>query len=523
MTKKFAALVKILLIILALLTPVLLFEGFARERSLLQYRSEIIASHEEERRRIVGDVALRYFSESTLLRSASLSRKLPKGPIEGLSDFPPPDQVLAWGGISAGEETRGDRQLLQLLYDEDTFPSGMPKRFAALVELYRQGNVVLGHADFGRFYQVASSFWRAEGLEEKTYAFLLRKMPLEARCRFEEQMRFLGMDLPEAEDGILIRLTTGQMAYLLAPSAKELNELNGRLQAFSPGTRLVPQSHWRNFDQVDMTLQTQLSSVNTPIKQVAMRYLLTGTGIELVLLLIYLVITRYEKVNRMQKRLMATTSHELRTPLAVIRQFAEMLMDREEQVPGRIHKYHGHIHRESIKMQFLVENLLSASRVENLKMTPSFEAIDLAPWIGELTDGAARLHENKVRLECPPLTVYWDRTLMSQVLTNVMENARVHAETDMDLTIARDDNKVRITCRDYGQAPDLKQLARIRAFKTGGKRGLGLGLFLIKRILKLHGGRMLFSDAQPGLRVEIELPVDCRKDKNMDQHKGEQS
>ncbi len=508
MTRRLTAFVKLILFLLALASPILTFQSYLREREFLRYRAEIIASHAGERHRIVGDLAQRYFSEAPHLARAHLRRELPAGPFEGLAELPPPEQFLGWTRLRAGETSTADPHLLKLLHDDEAFPSGLPKRFAGLVELIRAGAVTLSAQDLARFYHVATSFWRGEDLDDATFAFLIEKLPPDTRCRFEGQLAFLGLELPSGALGDLVRLEVAGRAYLLALQGGELSELNERLAAFSPGLHLIPGKHWERFEPVAATFTVQLSDPARPQESIAIRYLTSGLGLELVIALVYLVLTRYEKVHQTQKRLLATTSHELRTPLAVIRQFAEMLVDRQNQVPERIGNYHRHILRESLKMQFLVENLLSASRFENLKMEANFEAIELAPWLEELRESAARLSEHQIRLNCPELVVHWDRTLMAQVLTNIMENARVHAGTDLEVTVRERDAWIVMDCRDFGQAPDLADLAVIRAFKSRGRRGLGLGLFLSQRILALHRGTLKFADAAPGLCVTIELPAE---------------
>lgn len=507
MTRRLTAFVKLILLLLALASPILTFQSYLREREFLSYREEIIASHAGERHRIVGDLAQRYFSESPHLSSARLRRLLPSGPFEGLAELPPPEHFLGWTRLRQGPVSDAEPRLLALLHDDEAFPSGVPRRFAGLVELIRAGEVMLSADDFARLYQVAGSFWRGEDMDDATYAFLLEKLPLDTRCRFESQLAFLGQELPDGSHGELVRLESAGYAYLLALQEGELAELNERLAAFSPGLHLIPGKHWSRFEPVSATFTVQLTDPSLPRKSVALRFLYFGLVLELVIAFVYLVLTRYEKVHETQKRLLATTSHELRTPLAVIRQFAEMLVDRSAQVPERIGNYHRHILRESVKMQFLVENLLSASRFENLKMEANPERIELATWLEELRESAARLSEHEIRLSCPDVVVQWDRTLMAQVLTNLMENARIHAGTDMDITVEVQGARVVIDCRDFGQAPDLRDLAVIRAFKSSGRRGLGLGLYLSQRILALHRGTLRFADAAPGLRVTVELPM----------------
>ncbi len=97
---------------------------------------------------------------------------------------------------------------------------------------------------------------------------------------------------------------------------------------------------------------------------------------------------------------------------------------------------------------------------------------------------------------------------MSQVLVNLLENARVHAGTHIDVKVSREGEQVHLSIRDYGETVDLAALKKIRVFNAEkqSKQGLGLGLYLVQRIIAGHGGSLDFQDANPGLRVLIEMP-----------------
>lgn len=512
MTKRYTTLAKILIVLLAVGSPLLLYQAFASQRELVHYRENIIQSHGQERRRIVGDVAMKYFGEEGQLEQALLRRKLPSGPIQGLGDVPPPEQVAAWGHVRPAQQTHARESLLNLLYDDTRFLSGMPRRYAGLVELSRNEGIQLDPTDFARYYQVLSTFWRSQDVDAATYAFLLNKLPQEVQCRFEEQQRYLQLS-PPADGRSLVKLEEGGESYLLAVGERELNELNRRLNALDQKTTMVAANSWGQWEQLAMTLRSEHELPALEIRRIALFYLSMGLGVELILILILVVLTRYELANRNQKDLLATTSHELRTPLAVIRQFAEMLIDREGQVPERLRTYHNYIHRECLKMQFLVENLLSAARFEHLKLEPTMAAIELRQWLSEMVETMSSLSETEVRYQSPALTVFWDKFLIGQVITNIMENTRVHANTDLEVKVAHTGSRVVLNFRDFGQAPDVKELSQIKAFKqrVSPKSGLGLGLFLMNRIISLHSGTLAFEDALPGLRVVVALPLDCRK------------
>jgi len=143
-------------------------------------------------------------------------------------------------------------------------------------------------------------------------------------------------------------------------------------------------------------------------------------------------------------------------------------------------------------------------------VAPNCQFFELKPWLAELIDGVAGLApEQKIRCTCPQIEVCWDAALMSQVLTNILENARIHAGTDIEVTVGVEAAAATILVRDFGTLADPSLIGRIQAFKPGGKSasGLGLGLYLSRRIVIAHGGSLTLDRADPGLTVKLVLPV----------------
>lgn len=512
MTRKYLALGKLLVAVLALGTPLLLYQGFRNHRELVLRDAALKATLSEERDLMVRQMVSGFFKNARFTANPSLKRRLPDGPLQGLPPFPESAAFARVAAVELVEESQVESRFLGYLRDGGRFASGMPKRFAGMVELLRGRPLSLSTADYRRLYQVTAEFWMGGSLPNDELAFLIQKLPQSMETLFEHQSIFLGLTHVPLDHYFWVTVEEGGYQYLLAPGHQDLDELNRILAAFDYDLRFYISDCWSDWGEARLTIDSESLTPDGHLRESRLAYLGMGTATELVILLIFGVLTRYEKVNRTQKRLLATTSHELRTPLAVMRQFSEMLIDRADRFEPRYQTYHQHIHRECMKMQLLVENLLSAARIENFTQRPTLQTLALKPWLEEIVQSVSRLEGcGNIHSRCPELEVRWDPAMMSQVLVNLLENARLHAGTDIELRVAGDRQRVILSVRDFGNGADLKKLARIEAFNNEARphHGLGLGLYLSYQIVRAHGGHIEFENARPGLRVILRLPLDA--------------
>jgi two-component system OmpR family sensor kinase len=225
---------------------------------------------------------------------------------------------------------------------------------------------------------------------------------------------------------------------------------------------------------------------------------------------------RIETMLREERELMAAVSHELRSPLARLRVLVELARsvpdvkaDRTTE-PGALERL-AEIEREIVGIDALIGKLLASSRLEFGAARPqplvaheaaarALEAAGLAPeLLADETNGAS--------IEADP-------TLLARALGNLLENAAVHAGGCERLTIRRGDGVVRFEVSDRGPGFSKEDLTRAfepfrrGASKSDGAASLGLGLSIVARIARAHGGRA-YAENQPGggATVVVELPA----------------
>lgn len=214
---------------------------------------------------------------------------------------------------------------------------------------------------------------------------------------------------------------------------------------------------------------------------------------------------------QLREALVANVSHELRTPLSMIRLGIETL-DREEKLDASERsEIRDAIRRETMLLSHLVENVLDVTRLDSHGVNIVREEVDPADLVYSLlSDYSEWIRRQEFELEISiDETVepqMWDREAMSRALLNLVENAIKYSRDDRRLTVGLSNRpeEVCLSVRDHGVGLRKEEIGRIfdpyyRAefSDTVSRRGAGLGLTLVREIVRAHGGRMEVSSA-PG-------------------------
>jgi two-component system phosphate regulon sensor histidine kinase PhoR len=226
--------------------------------------------------------------------------------------------------------------------------------------------------------------------------------------------------------------------------------------------------------------------------------------------------------ERMRVDFVANASHELRTPLASILGYIETLGDEkageDAQVRNRFLKI---MFDEARRMQRLVEDLISLSRIEAEKYRLPDQAVDLAALVSEVrfelldAQDARGIIVTDIAADVPK--VIGDRVQLSQVLHNLIGNAIKYGRAAAPVTVrvVRDPaGMVRISVADEGDgiAPEhlprlTERFYRIDSGRSRAAGGTGLGLAIVKHIVERHRGRLdIASTLGAGTTVTILLP-----------------
>lgn len=221
--------------------------------------------------------------------------------------------------------------------------------------------------------------------------------------------------------------------------------------------------------------------------------------------------TDQEQAVQMRRDFVANVSHELRTPLTALLGFVETLKGAARDDPQARERFLEIMEREASRMNRLVGDLLSLSRVEaEERMLPKSE-VDIGALLRSVVQALRPLaSDNQVALQLKlsetPSNIFGDADQLQQVFTNLIENAIKYGGSGGRVDVGTEAYEfddilrcptVRITVRDRGEGIRPEHIARLteRFYRVDNHRsremgGTGLGLAIVKHIINRHRGRL---------------------------------
>ena len=228
------------------------------------------------------------------------------------------------------------------------------------------------------------------------------------------------------------------------------------------------------------------------------------------------------EADRRKDEFLATLAHELRNPLAPIRNALEILRLAESN-PASTQKARDIMERQLNQMVRLVDDLLDVSRITTGKLGVRKSVIELQAVVRDAVETVrpfidARRHELEVIVPPQPIPVEGDRTRLTQVIGNLLNNAAKYTEPGghISLTLERDGPAAVLRVRDDGIGLEPESLSSIFDMFVQvdhslerAQAGLGVGLTLAKRLVYLHGGTLNANSEGRGKGSEfvVRLPV----------------
>ncbi|CAM3980889.1 two-component system sensor histidine kinase CreC [Roseateles saccharophilus] len=209
-------------------------------------------------------------------------------------------------------------------------------------------------------------------------------------------------------------------------------------------------------------------------------------------------------------------THELKSPLAALRASGELLQD--ELPAADRQRFAAQVLDQTARLQTLVERVLALSQLEAQAGLGERRRIALADWADDqLAHQASRLAQKGLRViwaERAEVVVDADAALLELAFGNLLVNAIdfAPAGSALELAARTTPTGVLLSLRDHGPGVPPQAFAQLgqRFFSTARPgslvKGSGLGLAIARRVAELHGGRLGFEAAAPGLRVSIVLP-----------------
>ncbi len=236
-------------------------------------------------------------------------------------------------------------------------------------------------------------------------------------------------------------------------------------------------------------------------------------------------ISREMALARLKSDFVSNVSHELRTPLSLIRLYAETLEMGRLKSADKYQEYYSIIRKESERLTALINNILDFSRIEAGRKEYDFRQTDMRELVRNTLESyryqieqSGFAFEEKIAEDVPPLSV--DREAMARSLLNLVNNALKYSQDQkyIGVNLFRDNGSVKLEVVDHGIGipPAEQQKIFDKFYRVGdplvhNTKGSGLGLSLVRHIVRAHGGEVMV-DSVPGRgsKFTINLPVALR-------------
>ena len=375
---------------------------------------------------------------------------------------------------------------------------------------------------------VLQSWWqlrqsrRLRAKAEQDYTTALLKQQAEAFAQAEAQQQALfnsmieGVLLLDADQKVLLVNESLRRVFNLPADVrgKSIVEILRIAELLALADRLKKE---KSFSDVEL----QLPGEKSPYFQVTGTIVLDRNGILQGYLLLLHDITRLKQLENMRQEFVANVSHELRTPLSLIKGFTETLLDGAKNNPEVATSFLQKIDKHADRLIYLIEDLLTISRLESGRVSMNCQEICLAEIVQRVFDDVeTRSKEKKIALQCkvaPDVLIWADADRLQQVLFNLVENAVKYGREQGRVTVQlnkANSGRTEICVEDDGVGIPSESLERIfeRFYRVDRARsrdtgGTGLGLSIVKHIVQAHGGDVhVKSELNKGSSFSFTLP-----------------
>ncbi len=344
-----------------------------------------------------------------------------------------------------------------------------------------------------------------------------------------EQASKLEAILNSIADGVIVLDTAGQIVTSNPAAQRVLSDMSSDFPS-APMRELPPGLFVGTEGQAVMDQSLVMTSLQGPRRyRVGSRVLsalaapvLAPGGEELGTVIVLRDITREVEAERLKGEFITSISHELRTPLTAIKGYSQLLMMTADGNPERRLEFIRTISDNADQLLHHINEMIDISQIHAGTLGLEKERLRFSELVGEVVENWRERMETKglslrVRLSGGSLWVNGDRNRLIWAIDNLLSNAYNYTLAGGRVTVRvfRENGEARIDVADTGvgvAAADQPHLFT-RFFRANNEltfsvRGVGLGLFIARSIIELHGGRVwVESELSVGSTFSIALPV----------------
>ena len=233
---------------------------------------------------------------------------------------------------------------------------------------------------------------------------------------------------------------------------------------------------------------------------------------------IFLYWRRQSALLKAKRDFIAQVTHELKSPLASLQLHLETIRRRQPS-QARMETFLDTMLADTERLDILVNNLLSANRLEQRGVRLSLKTVDLSTIVSSYFRpqqySLPRAGTMKLSVE-GVLYSQVEKEAIETVFRNLLENAILYSpsQPDIQVKLYRDDKHAHFVIADKGRGIELKEQKKVFQIFYRGKlsgetiKGTGLGLFITQAVVRLHKGKVWIQNGeQAGTEVHIMLPL----------------
>lgn len=269
-----------------------------------------------------------------------------------------------------------------------------------------------------------------------------------------------------------------------------------------------------------LVLATAAASVILRMRYTAEQLRSAGTELERTMAALRIEQAKQKELSDLKSQFVSMVSHQFRTPLSVIMSSTEMLEAYGERWSDEKKQVHfGRLRYEALEMSRMLEAILTIGSHEKGLLQFDPQPLEIDPFCGDVLTAVGDATGQRDRVvyrgtgRSDPVLA--DPTLLRQMLENLLTNALKYSsqDTDVELTVARDDNELRFEVNDHGIGIDRDDLRHLfetfyRGRNVGSVSGTGLGLSIVRGAVELHGGHVAVR-SQPDVGTSFMISIPC--------------
>ena len=241
-------------------------------------------------------------------------------------------------------------------------------------------------------------------------------------------------------------------------------------------------------------------------------------------LVVFNDITQLKEFELQRKEFVANVSHELRTPLTAIQGLSETLIEFPSLPQDKRVNFIGVIHTHSIRLESIIENLLTLSKIEKEVEVDDIDFADesiivaISNAIFLCQDKALKRNIKIILKNAEDITFKHNSSLIEQAIINLLNNAIKYSngDSEINITVIKQNQNIKISVADQGSGIPEEHLSRLfeRFYRVDKARsralgGTGLGLSIVKHIALAHRGTVnVTSEINKGSVFSLVLPLE---------------